>query len=326
MLYFAYGSNLNKERLKGRCPSAQKVAEGYLKGFKLGFQNNNSGKFVANIIESPSDIVKGIIYHIDDVERKALDRCEGHPLVYKRQKVKIDIAGLGMEVECETYIMEQVYKQEQYVPFNINTDRYKGIYKKKASYIPVYIEGERVYGIPKFEYLHHILKGYEEMDIAERVEVWEVFKADEYKEFTSKILENVSTINNGGKIIFVYGSLKKGYYNHVHYLSDAGFIGEGIIKGYDMYSLGKFPAIVKGQGRVYGELYRVTEVGLDGIDMLESYCSETDSGLYVRREVEVRTVAGIIKADAYIWGEDVNALKNRCEYIEEGNWEKIKKL
>lgn len=318
MFYFAYGSNLNVERLKGRCPSTQKIAEGVLKGYKLGFQNNNSGRIVANIIESPEDSVKGILYHIADAERKILDSCEGHPIVYKRTKVNIDIEGANT-VECETYIMEQTYRKEHFVPFDINKDRYKGIFKKKATYIPVYEEVEREYGIPNFNYLYHILKGYKEMTNAEVEEVWDIFKSEEYKEFTSKLKENVSNINKD-RIIFVYGSLKKGFYNHNAYLADAEYIGTGVIDGYDMYSLGKFPAIVEGNGMVCGELYKVTEEELSAVDMLEGYNPLTDTGLYIRRTVEVQTIAGKVLAEVYIWGRGAENLINNSSPVPDGNW------
>jgi len=318
MLYFAYGSNLNVERLKGRCPSAQKIAEGVLRGYKLGFQNNDSGRIVANIIESQEDSVKGILYHIADAERRILDSCEGHPIVYKRIKVNIDIEGAGM-IECETYIMEQTYRKEHFVPFDINKDRYKGIFKKKATYIPVYEEVEREYGIPNFNYLYHILKGYGEMTNAEVGEIWDIFKREEYKEFISKIKENVSNINKD-RIIFVYGSLKKGFYNHNIYLEDVEYIGTGVIDGYDMYSLGKFPAIVEGNGVVYGELYKVTEEELSAIDMLEGYNPLTDTGLYIRRTVEVQTIAGKVLAEVYVWGRGADDLINKSSPVLDGNW------
>ena len=81
-----------------------------MKGYKLGFQNNNRGKIVANIIESPGDSVKGMIYRIQEPEDwETLDRCEGHPYVYKRQNVEIIDKQNGRKIECITYIMDQSY-------------------------------------------------------------------------------------------------------------------------------------------------------------------------------------------------------------------------
>ena len=87
ILYFAYGSNLDED--KKTLSISSKISEGELKGYKLGFQNNNRGKIVANIIESPGDSVKGIIYRIPEEEDwRTLDHCEGHPHVYKRTNLK----------------------------------------------------------------------------------------------------------------------------------------------------------------------------------------------------------------------------------------------
>ena len=35
--YFAYGSNMDEERLKERCPDSKSVGSGVLKGYKLVF-------------------------------------------------------------------------------------------------------------------------------------------------------------------------------------------------------------------------------------------------------------------------------------------------
>ena len=168
ILYFAYGSNLDEDRIKKRCPSAQKISEGELKGYKLGFQNNNRSKIVANIIESPGDSVKGIIYRIPEEEDwRTLDHCEGHPHVYKRQIVNIIDKLNGREIECITYIMGQSYGDGE----------------------------KRKYGIPEIGYLRHILKGYEAMDTADIREVWDIFAGEEYGDYISKIMDYISNNN-----------------------------------------------------------------------------------------------------------------------------------
>lgn len=293
ILYFAYGSNLDEDRIKKRCPSAQKISEGELKGYKLGFQNNNRGKIVANIIESPGDSVKGIIYRIPEEEDwRTLDHCEGHPHVYKRQIVNIIDKLNGREIECITYIMGQSYGDEE----------------------------KRKYGIPEIGYLRHILKGYEAMDTADIREVWDIFAGEEYGDYISKIMDYISNNNKKEYILFVYGSLKRGFGNH-RLMTDAVYLGPGVIEGYDMYSLRYFPAIVEGNDEVYGELYKVSEKELAAIDELEGYSSKDDTGMYIRRTTRVQTVIGMIAADFYLWADGSGSLADRYEYIPEGYWE-----
>ena len=78
-----------------------------------------------------------------------------------------------------------------------------------------YGDGEkRKYGIPEIGYLRHILKGYEAMDTADIREVWDIFAGEEYGDYISKIMDYISNNNKKEYILFVYGSLKRGFGNH----------------------------------------------------------------------------------------------------------------
>lgn len=70
--------------------------------------------------------------------------------------------------------------------------------------------------------------------------------------------------------VFVYGTLKKGFGNHV-LLSESQCLGPDSLKNYSMFSLGYFPAIRKGEGTVYGEVYEVTPEQLQRLDRLEGH-------------------------------------------------------
>jgi len=89
--------------------------------------------------------------------------------------------------------------------------------------------------------------------------------------------------------VFVYGSLKRGCYNHP-LIAPATFLGEGLVRGYAMYSLGSFPAIVAGDAEdvVHGELYEVDKETLNSLDALEG----VQSGFYHKEVVEVETENG----------------------------------
>lgn len=79
--------------------------------------------------------------------------------------------------------------------------------------------------------------------------------------------------------LFVYGTLKKGHYNH-HLLESAKFIGNATLEGFHMYSNGGFPYITNGGGSldgvVHGEVFEVEdESTVRRIRMLESAYDET---------------------------------------------------
>lgn len=81
--YFAYGSNLNLEQMKYRCPDAILIGPGILKNWVLKFRGP------LDIEQSPGDYVEGALFSISESDLKALDRYEGYPRLYTRFKVRI---------------------------------------------------------------------------------------------------------------------------------------------------------------------------------------------------------------------------------------------
>jgi gamma-glutamylcyclotransferase (GGCT)/AIG2-like uncharacterized protein YtfP len=68
--------------------------------------------------------------------------------------------------------------------------------------------------------------------------------------------------------LFVFGNLKKGKQNH-NFMEDSNYIGKGSVSGFDMYDLGSFPALIRGEGVVSGEVYEVDTKLLKKLDQLE---------------------------------------------------------
>jgi gamma-glutamylcyclotransferase len=80
MLIFAYGSNMNLNRLTKRVPSAVKVSNAFLPRHKLICNKISSdGSAKANIIKTdvPAEIVWGVLFSIDSNEKSLLDKAEG---------------------------------------------------------------------------------------------------------------------------------------------------------------------------------------------------------------------------------------------------------
>lgn len=79
MLYFAYGSNLDFDQMRSRCPSAQFVAIARLPGYRLAFTRNSPkrGCGVADVVEDPGQCVWGAVYYIAEVDLGRLDKHEG---------------------------------------------------------------------------------------------------------------------------------------------------------------------------------------------------------------------------------------------------------
>lgn len=80
MLIFAYGSNMNINRLTQRVTSAIKVTNIFLTGYKLVCnKTSKDGSAKANILKSdiPGEIVWGVLFKIDSKEKPLLDKVEG---------------------------------------------------------------------------------------------------------------------------------------------------------------------------------------------------------------------------------------------------------
>ena len=75
--------------------------------------------------------------------------------------------------------------------------------------------------------------------------------------------------------IAVYGSLRKGLHNHRVLGTDRDFIGEGIVRGFGMYSLGMYPALVREgtHSDVVVEMYQVSDKTMKCVDKLEGFPS-----------------------------------------------------
>jgi gamma-glutamylcyclotransferase (GGCT)/AIG2-like uncharacterized protein YtfP len=72
------------------------------------------------------------------------------------------------------------------------------------------------------------------------------------------------------QLLFVYGSLKRGFSNH-RQLSRAAFVGEcQTAQRYRLFLLGPYPALAsEGEHRIHGELYAVDRRTLAKLDVFE---------------------------------------------------------
>jgi len=79
MLIYAYGSNMLSARLKKRVSSCRVISTGMLRGHRILFNkrgDDGSAKVNASYTGMENDIMQGVIYDIDPVEKPILDRIE----------------------------------------------------------------------------------------------------------------------------------------------------------------------------------------------------------------------------------------------------------
>jgi gamma-glutamylcyclotransferase len=90
--HFAYGSNLSLDRLRKRCPSADPIAIGFVRGRQLRFHKigqDGTGKADAYWTGDDDDRIWGVVCRCLAVEKQILDRCESLGVGY--EEVTVDV-------------------------------------------------------------------------------------------------------------------------------------------------------------------------------------------------------------------------------------------
>jgi hypothetical protein len=94
--YFAYGSNMNPERVVQRGIEFEYVMGGYVRGYALRF-DKKSRDFVcgghANIAYEVNGLVEGVVYqlsHADEILK--MDPFESAPIDYSRELIRVETA------------------------------------------------------------------------------------------------------------------------------------------------------------------------------------------------------------------------------------------
>ena len=106
MKYFAYGSNMDSDRMKERRIRFSKREHASIVGWKLVFNklsSRNLEEGYANIEQDINEIVEGILYEIPDSDLKILDKYEGYPTHYFREQIKVKLDNKD-ELLASTYI------------------------------------------------------------------------------------------------------------------------------------------------------------------------------------------------------------------------------
>lgn len=126
-LYFAYGSNMDKHRFLDRVGTFRSERAAVLRNHELCFNKLASGPVVgkgyANIKPSPSSVVEGILYEIDEVGLRKLDRKESHPYDYERFERAVEIRATGEVRLAHVYIAntkklrDRLYPSEEYLGY-----------------------------------------------------------------------------------------------------------------------------------------------------------------------------------------------------------------
>ena len=119
MKIFAYGSNMNLNRLKNRVPSALKISNGFIEGFSLEcskVSKDSSGKATVFKTDNKEDFVWGVLFEIDQKDKALLDRAEGLNFGYDELVIEVND---GKEFhKAQIYIANDKSIDEGLKPYN----------------------------------------------------------------------------------------------------------------------------------------------------------------------------------------------------------------
>ena len=104
--YFAYGSNMNPERIRERIPMARTVGTAHILGWRL------KERLYADIEQSKGGHVDGVLYLLTPSEIHRLDAYEGYPHTYCCVELDAIIDPLH-KVSAFTYVLTDTARRER---------------------------------------------------------------------------------------------------------------------------------------------------------------------------------------------------------------------
>lgn len=105
-LYAAYGTNLDPEQMRSRCPHSPVGGAGWLEGWRLTFGGEDVGwdGALATIVPDPAGRVYVVLYDVTDIDAKVLDEWEGASVgVY--EKIRVRVSALEGDCLAWTYLL-----------------------------------------------------------------------------------------------------------------------------------------------------------------------------------------------------------------------------
>lgn len=106
--YIAYGSNMNLEQMARRCPTAERIGIGKVKGYELQFKGAEDNSY-ATISKQQNREVNVLLWKIEENDELSLDRYEGYPIFYGKQELSVELDN-GTVVKGMAYIMDPKQK------------------------------------------------------------------------------------------------------------------------------------------------------------------------------------------------------------------------
>lgn len=189
-LYIAYGSNLNLEQMKHRCPTAEIVGKSTLDGWRLRFRGG-AHNAVATIEQNKDFSVPVLVWRIQPGDELALDRYEGFPFLYRKETLRVAVNG-----------------------------------RRTCAMVYIMNEAERPYGVPSVGYYDTIFQGYQSSEFDTKI----LYQAAEISQrglhMDRVVREQIMAIRDSGETNMLDTRAvqrianREGFYELVVYLED----------------------------------------------------------------------------------------------------------
>lgn len=102
--YLAYGSNLNVEQMKHRCPDAKPVGTAWIKDYQLLFKGSKTGSYLT-IEKAEKSKVPVAVWEVSESDERRLDIYEGYPNFYYKKEMEVTIN--RRKIKAFVYIMHE---------------------------------------------------------------------------------------------------------------------------------------------------------------------------------------------------------------------------
>lgn len=91
--YLAYGSNLNIEQMRYRCPDAKIVGTAVIKDYRLMFKGSQTGSYLTIEPEDGMEVPVAV-WEVTPSDEARLDRYEGFPNFYYKKEMTLEVKGI----------------------------------------------------------------------------------------------------------------------------------------------------------------------------------------------------------------------------------------
>lgn len=104
--YLAYGSNLNVQQMRFRCPDATILGTAEIPDYQLLFKGSKTGSYLT-IEKKKGSTVPVAVWEVSERDELNLDAYEGYPNFYYKTEMKLQLDGTKRKVNAFVYIMHE---------------------------------------------------------------------------------------------------------------------------------------------------------------------------------------------------------------------------